>query len=466
MSVMIAGITDRALRWFENYNCSPGIVNKTAGFVVKHINSGNSRRVIRKIQQRRLRSTVQYVAAHSPFYREMFKRLGVRPDDIRTVENLQKLPFTTDDDIRNWMQFLCVPQDRLAAVFATSGTTGEPKRVYFSYREMQMFTNLYALTARMGLAAGRFVGFIALPTRHGLWIGSAIAHRAVERAGGLPIPAGADDTLETIQWMKRFEPNIIFSSPSYMTALTRKAEQEGYRLKIDKVLTGGELLTEEHKKYFHEYWKAQVYDSYGSTEIGGAPTIALPGCCAFHFNDLHLLTEIIDPVTGKPAEEGELVFTTLRREAMPLLRYRSGDRARWVECGCGLPFVAAKVLGRTDKMMVVGDMNLYGRVIVEAISKISGATGRMAIKLLKSGLTDKMVLRVEGDVGAQDVRLALLEAYPEMETNVANGNLILEIETGADLGSQIKAIKIVDERFKRKKSSPKHHHHGNIYFEQ
>ncbi|AGL02344.1 phenylacetate--CoA ligase family protein [Desulfoscipio gibsoniae] len=448
---MIAGITDRAMRWFENYNCLPGIVNKTAGFVVKHINSGNNRRVIRKIQLRRLRSTVQYVAVHSPFYREMFKRLGVRPGDIRTVENLQELPFTTDDDIRNWRKFLCVPQDRLAAIFATSGTTGEPKRVYFSYREMQMFTNLYALTARMG-HAGRVVGFIALPTRHGLWIGSAIAHRAVERAGGLPIPAGADNTVETIQWMKRFEPNIIFSSPSYMTALTRKAEQEGYRLEIDKVLTGGELLTEEHKKYFHEYWKAQVYDSYGSTEIGGALTIALPGCCAFHFNDLHLLTEIIDPVTGKPAEEGELVFTTLRREAMPLLRYRSGDRARWVECGCGLPFVAAKVLGRTDKMMVVGDMNLYGRVILEAISKISGATGRIAIKLLKSGMTDKMVLRVEGDVGAQDVRLALLEAYSEMETNIANGNLILEIETGADLGSQIKAIKILDDR--------------NIYFQQ
>jgi len=445
--VLISGIAEWAMRWFESFNCSPGFVKKSAGLLVKHINNGSNRRVVREIQLRRLRKTMQYVNVYSPFYKNMFNRLGLQPKDIRVVEDLQKLPFTTDDDIRNWRQFLCVPQDRLTAVFATSGTTGEPKRVYFTYREMQMLANLYALTLHM-MHAGKFVGLIALPNRHGLWIGSAIAQRAIERAGGLPIPSGAEDTRETIQWMKRFEPNIIFSSPSYMAALTREAEQEGYRPEIDKVFTGGELLTGEHKKYLNEYWRAEVYDSYGSTEIGGAQTLVLPSCCAFHFNDLHLITEIIDPVTGKPAEEGELVFTTLRREAMPLLRYRSGDRARWTECSCELPLVAAKILGRTDKMMVVGDMNLYGRVIMEAISKIPGATGRIAIRLLKNGLTDQMVLRVEGDVEAEDVRLSLHEAYPELETNIANGNLILDIETSADLGTQIKAIKILDERFK------------------
>lgn len=447
VSVMSVGIAERAMGWFEDHNYSPGIVQKTAGFVVKHIDSGASRRIVREIQLRRLRHTLQYVAARSPFYREMFDRLGLRPADIRSVKDLQKLPFTTANDIRNWKQFLCVPQNRLAAVFTTSGTTGEPKRVYFTYREMQILTNLSALVLRMG-HAGRFVVLIAFPTRHGLWIGSATAHRAIERAGGLPIPAGADETRETIHWMKRFEPNIIFSSPSYMAALAREAEQEGYRPKIDKVLTGGELLTDEHKRYFNEYWGAEVYDSYGSTEIGTAQTIALPGCRAFHFNDLHLVTEIINPATGKPAEEGEMVFTTLRREAMPLLRYRSGDRARWAECGCGLPLATAKIIGRTDEMMVVGDMNLYGWVIIKAISKVPGATGRIAIKLLKRGLTDQMVLRVEGDVGTEDVRRALQEAYPELETNIANGNLILGIETGVDLGGQIKSIKILDERFR------------------
>lgn len=448
MRVLISGITERAMRWFESYNFSPGFAKKSAGLLVKHINNRTNRRVVREIQLRRLRRTMQYITVHSPFYRNMFNRLGMQPEDIRTVEDLQKLPFTTDDDIRNWRQFLCVPQEQLSAVFATSGTTGEPKRVYFTYREMQMLTNLYALTLHM-MHTGRLVGLIALPNRHGLWIGSAIAQRAVERAGGLPIPSGAEDTWETIQWMKRFEPNMIFSSPSYMAALTREAEQEGYRPGIDKVFTGGELLTGEHKKYLNEYWGAEVYDSYGSTEIGGAQTLVLPNCSAFHFNDLHLVTEIIDPVTSKTAEEGELVFTTLRREAMPLLRYRSGDRARWAECSCELPLVAAKILGRTDKMMVVGDMNLYGRVILEAISKIPGATGRIAIRLLKNGLTDQMVLQVEGNVKAEDVQLSLQEAYPELETNIANGNLILDIETSADLGTQIKAIKILDERFKR-----------------
>lgn len=444
---MIAGITEWGMSYFENHNSSPGTVEKVAGFAAKRINSLTGR-LIEDIQIRRLRRSIKYAVSRSPFYMEMFYRLGLRPGDVRTVEDLQKLPFSRAGDIRNWRHFLCVPEERLAAAFTTSGTTGEPKRVYFTYRDMQIMINLSALIMRMG-HEGRFVGLIAFPTRHGLWIGSVSAQRAIERAGGLPIPAGADDTRETIQWMKRFEPNIIFTSPSYMAALTREADREGYRPDIEKILTGGELLTEEHKIYFNEYWGAEVYDTYASTEIGTGHSITLPGCSAFHFNDLHLMTEIIDPATGTPADEGELVFTTLRREAMPLLRYRSGDRARWAECCCGLPLTAAKITGRLDDMMVVGDMNLYGRVMVEAISKAPGATGRIAIKLLKNGLTDQMVLRVEGDAAMEDVRRALREAYPEMETNIANGNLILEVETGANLGAQLKSLKILDERVRK-----------------
>lgn len=449
---MITSIAERAIRRFEWHNCSPGAVKRAAGLVRRMVNSGLNAQVIREIQTIRLQSTLSYVYERSPFYRGMFQRLQIKPDDIRTTGDLKKLPFTTSGDIRDWQQFLCVQPDQLSAVFTTSGTTGEPKRVYFTYREMQMLTNLYAVALRIR-HPGALTGLIALPATHGLWIGSPSVHRAVERAGGLPLPVGAEDPSETLKWMRRFEPNFVFSSPSYMTALTREAEREGYRPKVDRVLTAGELLTSEHKCLLNEYWGAEVYDSYGSTEIGSAQTIAMPECTAFHINDLHLVTEIIDPETGEPAEEGEMVFTTLRREGMPLLRYRSGDRARWSECRCNLPLNAIKIAGRTDDMMVAGDMNLYGRIIVAAVGKVHGATGRVAIELAKKQLTDKMVLSVEGkSVRAEDVEQALFGAYPELEESIENGNILFEIRTGADLGSQLKDLKISDKRFEALKA--------------
>lgn len=443
---MIAAIVDRALREFEIRTTSPKTVRRAARLAEKFLTRDNDAALLRDIQTRRLRRTMQYVYCHSPFYREMFDRVGVRPLDIRALDDLRQLPFTTSKDIRDWRRFLCVPEDELTAVFTTSGTTGEPKRVYYSFRDMQTLTNLDAVALRAE-HPDRIVALIALPMSHGLWMGSATAQRVVERAGGLPIPIGADDPQETLRWMQRFESNVVVSSPSYMTALTREAERAGYRPKLERIALGGEVLTQEQKARFREYWGAAIYNSYGLTEIGGAQTIALPECTAFNMNDLHLVTEIVNPETGKPADEGELVFTTLTREAMPLVRYRSGDRARWSDCPCPLPLSAVQLAGRTDDMFVAGDMNLYGNVIADAVAKVAGTSGRVALHLDKVELTDRLTVRVEGHgVSADDVRNALFAAYPELRVNTANGNLILEIETDVDLGRQIKALKIVDAR--------------------
>jgi phenylacetate-CoA ligase len=279
-------------------------------------------------------------------------------------------------------------------------------------------------------------------------MGWATAQRIVERAGGTPLPVGAGDPEETLRWMQRLEPNVLMSSPSYLTVLTRRAQDRGYRPRVDKILVGGEMLYAAQRARFAEYWHAQVFDSYGATEIGGGQTIVLPECGgAFHLNDLHLVTEIVDPDTGEPAEEGELVFTTLRREAMPLLRYRSGDRAGWAECACWLPARAIRLQGRVDDMFTAGDMNLYGRVIARSIGRIPGSSGHMELVLDKVDLTDRVVVRVEGDgVGQKDVRKALVEDYPKVRRNVDNGNLVLDIETGVELANQIKPVRITDKR--------------------
>ncbi|WP_371373555.1 phenylacetate--CoA ligase family protein [Sporomusa aerivorans] len=442
---MIAEVIDKALRRFEDSNSRPAVVKRAGESLRQLVSKGLNPEILAAIQERRLRDTISYAGLNSPFYRRIFKECGLRPADVRTTADLQKLPFTTSQDILQWQDFLCVPEEKLAAVYTTSGTTGEPKRVYYTFREIQMLSNLYGMVIRIA-HTGRLVALIAMPVGHGLWIGGASVQRAVERAGGLPISVGADNPQETLKWMRRFSPNVIFSSPSYMTALTREAQASGYHSQFDKIILAGEVLTPAHKELFAGYWQAAVFDSYGSTEIGSAQTIALPECKAFHLNDLHLITEIVDPVTGKPAEEGELVFTTIRREGMPLVRYRSGDRARWDKCGCWLPLKAVSIKGRTDDMIVAGDMNLYGRVIADAIGKVAGTTGRVQLLVEKAGLADKLTVRTEGAPDKELVKDALIAAYPQLAVNAENGSLSLIVEVVSELGPQIKNLKIMDLR--------------------
>ncbi|SEO64203.1 phenylacetate--CoA ligase family protein [Propionispora vibrioides] len=442
---MIAEVIDRTLRRFEDQNCRPAAVKRAGAFFKHTVEQGLRPGFIDAVQELRLRHTLRYVQERSPFYRRLFKEYAIKAETIRTVTDLAQLPFTTAADIRQWRDFLCVPEDRLSAVFTTSGTTGEPKRVYYTFREMQALSNLYGMTIRM-VHSGRLVALIALPIGHGLWIGGASVQRAVERAGGLPLMVGADNPAETVTWLKRFSPDMIFSSPSYMTAVTREAQQLGYRIPVGKIALVGERLTAEHKAFFQEYWGAAVFDIYGSTEIGSAQTISLPGCQAFHINDLHLVTEIIDPATGQPAQEGELVFTTLRRDGMPFIRYRSGDRGSWATCPCWLPLRAVHIGGRTDDMIVAGDMNLYGRVIADAVGKVPKTTGRILVRVEKAGLVDQLTVQVEGQPDEILVQAALQKAYPELAVNMKNGNLQLVIEPISSLGQQIKDIRVRDLR--------------------
>jgi phenylacetate-CoA ligase len=438
-----------ALQSFEGRVVKPKRVRQVARLLEKLANRRPDAGFVPHIQRLRLRRTMHYAYNHSPFYRDVFEGHRIRPGDIRQLSDLQELPFTTSDAIRDPHRCLCVPEDQVSAVFTTSGSTGEPKRVYFTWRDTQMLTNLAAVFLRVR-HPGRLWVLIALPIGHGLWIGTPTATRIVERAGGLSIPVGSGDPAQTLRWMQRFKPNVLMSCPSYMTALTREAERGAYQMRLDEILLSGEMLSADHKRYFHEYWGALISDAYGTTEMGGAQAIAGPECTAFSLNELHLATEIVDPATRNPADEGELVFTTLGREAMPLVRYRSGDRVRWADCPCWLPVRGIQLLGRIDDMIVAGDMNLYGQVIADRIARVPAATGRVELVLDKVELTDRLRLRVEGtDPNPEEIRQAVYDAYPEMPMNIQNGNLILEIETGVDLGDQIKALQIVDRRMSR-----------------
>lgn len=447
--MIVARTVDTLLKAFESRVANPALVKRAARAIDATLERGVETDVIRKIQAQRLRETMEYVAEHSPFYREMFRRAGISPKEIDGPAALRNLPFTTSDDIRDVQKFICVPDEELAAVFTTAGSTGKPKRIYYTLKDLQQITNFGALALRVH-HQGRLHALIALPRRHGLWIGSATAESVIRRAGGLPIPVGTGDPQETLEWMRRFEPNVVISAPSYLTALTQAAEDAGYACKLDMIMSGGAMLHEEQQARFETYWGAQVSDGYGMTEIGGAQTLSLPDCDGFHINDFHLVTEIIDPETGEAAAEGELVFTTIRREAMPLLRYRSGDRARWLECSSQIPLPAIQVLGRLDDMIVVGDAHLYGRVIADAVNEIPDSGRHIHIHVDKVGMIDRLTLKVEGEEDIEEaVRDALYSVYPRVRTRVENGQLRVEVTTGADLSDQIKALKVVDERESR-----------------
>ena len=442
---MFTQLMNAALTVFEQQTMPPGVIRRCAPWLWPLLACGSRARVL-ALQCRRLRATVRYTYRHSPFYRAMFDRLSLPPEAIQTPADLRRLPFTTDRDIANWQQFLCVPTDRLSAVYATSGTSGTPKTVYYSYRDLQMLCNMPAIAMR-ALFPRQLTVAVALPLRHGLWIGADIARRVVERSGGLALPLNMDDPRETLHWLQLFTPNALITAPSYLVLLTGEAQRQGYRPPLARIYLGGELLADDMRAFFADYWQADIVSIYGTTEIGAGQVMSLCAGEAYLLNDLQLVAEIVDPESGEPADDGELVCTTLLREAMPLLRYRSHDRARWVADTRGMALSSIHLEGRLDDLLLVGGLHLYAGVIADALAKLPGASGRLALIIDQVDRLDRLTLRVEGrGVAPAEVRQRLLARYPELDEPLANGGILLQIDPDANLGGQLKALQVDDRR--------------------
>lgn len=448
---MIGRSTDVLLSLLEGHAATPGRIRLASKAFGAGLRATWAEGALRDLQRSRLAETLAYAADRSPYYREAFP--GTFPERRREAWDgpaaeaaLAALPFTAPGDVRDWRRFLCVPERELSAVYTTSGTAGEPKIVGFTWGDLQRLTNLWALGMHLENPA-LLRALIALPTMHGLWIGTASATRGIERAGGLPLPIGTPHPSEALDWMRRLAPTTVVSSPSYLTALTRQAEAEGYRPALEGITLGGEPLDPARRQRFAESWSARVTESYGATEIGGPQTIALPGCRGLHLNELQLFTEIVEPGGDAPAEEGDLVFTTLKREAMPLVRYRIGDRARWVACECGLPLRCIQLTGRGDDQVTVGGTHLYAQVVADQVAPLAGGSGRVELVLEREDLRDRLTVRVEGDrVERRAIREAVFEAYPRLAEVVAGELIRFEAEVGADLSGQIKGVRVRDLR--------------------
>jgi len=361
------------------------------------------RAALEQLQLQRLQETVRRVAAHVPFYQGKFGELGVKPGDIRSLADLRRLPFTTSADLRaNYPTgLLAVPLDDALRLHTSSGTTGKPKALFFSRQDVD---NAAELCARSFVMTGvtRQDVFQNMMT-YGMFTGALVTHYGAEKVGCLVLPAGPGNSERQLMLMQDFRTTFLHLTPSYALYLATFLEEHRVDprrdLALRKAFVGAEPYTEETRRKIEAGLGLDVYNSYGLSEMNG-PGVAFE--CeqkhGMHLWEDHFIAEIIDPQTGEPVREGEageLVMTTLCREAMPLLRYRTRDITSFftTPCPCGRTHRRLnRITGRSDDMLIVRGVNIYPQQIERVLMAEPGVGRNYQIAL--EGL-DEMTIKVE-----------------------------------------------------------------------
>lgn len=358
---------------------------------------------LQELQLQRLREVVARVAATVPFYQRKLAEAGVRADDIRSLADVRRLPFTTNTDLReNYPAgLLAVPREEVARLHTSSGTTGKPKALFFSRRDVDQAAELIARCLVMtGCRRGDVLQNMMT---YGLFTGALVMHYGAEKAGLMVIPAGPGNSERQLLLMQDFRTTVFHTTPSYALYLADFMEKAGVDARRDlalrKAFIGAEAHSEETRRKIETAFGIDAYNSYGLSEMNG-PGVAFE--CeekqGMHLWEDHFLLEIIDPATGEPVpdgERGELVLTTLNREAMPLLRYRSRDITAVIPgpCPCGRTHRRlTRITGRADDMLVVRGVNLYPQQIERVLMGVPELGRNYQIHL--RGL-DEMTVKVE-----------------------------------------------------------------------
>ncbi len=330
-----------------------------------------TRKEIEEVRDRRLRAIVKYAFWKSPFYRRKFKESGVDVDRIKSVEDLAKLPITVKQELRDSypLGMCCVPKEEIVRVQMSGGTTGQPVIIPYTRGDVERWKEL--MLRAFYIAGITSKDIIQITPAFGLWNGGFGFHFAADAIDAFVIPLGAGNTRNQIRFMKDFGTTVLCATASYPLRIAEVAEEMGVDLRelpISKLLLGAEPWTEEMRKHIEESFGAKAYDIPGLTEMGGVGTTGFE--CrerrGLHVWEDHYIVEVIDPETGEvvdDGEEGEIVYTSLTREAMPLIRYRSGEVSAVVsreECECGIEHMTIKrIRGRTDDMVIYKGVKFY-----------------------------------------------------------------------------------------------------------
>lgn len=372
------------------------------------------------IQLKRLQETVHRVYKKVPFYRAKMEQQKVSPEDIRSLQDLAKLPFITKQDMRDTYPFglFAVPKEELVRIHASSGTTGKPTVVGYTRRDLKMWTECVSRIAAMGGAAREDVAQICFG--YGMFTGALGLHYGLENIGATMVPSSTGNSEKQIMYMKDFGTTLLVATPSYALRLAEVAYQMGIDPKKDlqvKIgLVGSELLTDAMRAEMHKLWGSDmlVTSNYGMSELMG-PGVSgeCEHLCGMHINEDYFIPEIIDPKTGEvlpPGEKGELVITCIYKEALPLIRYRTKDVTRLIyeKCICGRTTCRMENLdGRTDDMLKIRGVNVFPSQIEEVILSVEEIGPHYEIIVTRKDHTDRLAIRVE--------LLKATDSYRELE---------------------------------------------------
>ena len=364
------------------------------------------REAMEALQLKRLREQVNRVYATVPFYRSKLAEAGFKSGDIRKLDDLARLPFTTKIDLRDTYPFgmFAVPMERVVRIHASSGTTGKPVVVGYTRRDLDTWSELMARTLSCG---GTTSGDVVHNSYgYGLFTGGLGAHYGAEKIGATVIPMSGGNTKRQIMIMQDFGSTILLCTPSYALNLAEVMAEEGVdpdSLKLKCGLFGAEPWSESMRKEIEKKLKISAIDIYGLSEVigPGVSSECIEEKHGLHIFEDHFIPEIIDPATGKRlpyGEAGELVFTTVTKEAFPVLRYRTRDISRLIPtpCSCGRTLVRMeRISGRTDDMLIIRGVNVFPSQIEAVLMEMEGVEPHYQLIVSREGSLDDLEVQVE-----------------------------------------------------------------------
>ena len=407
------------------------------------------------LQLERLQWTLRHAYANVPAYQRKFEAAGVHPDDCRELSDLAKFPFTTKQDLRENYPFgmFAVPQSEVRRVHASSGTTGKPTVVGYTEQDIDTWATVVARSIHA--AGGRPGHKVHIAYGYGLFTGGLGAHYGAEKLGCTVIPASGGMTARQVQLITDFEPEVIMVTPSYMLTLLDEFERQGVdprKSSLKVGIFGAEPWTEQMRTEIEERFAIDAVDIYGLSEVMG-PGVAQE-CVetkdGLHIWEDHFYPEVIDPFTEEPlpgGASGELVFTSLTKQALPIIRYRTRDLTT-LSPGTARPAFRrmAKVTGRTDDLIILRGVNVFPTQIEEVVLRVEGLSPHFQLIRSTRGRLDALTVRVEARADADDRTRAASELAARVKDGVGVSVDVEVVDPDTLERSVGKMRRVLDER--------------------
>lgn len=420
-----------------------------------------SRDELRHVQSERLRETVERVYFNVPYYRHKMQEAGIGPESVNSIDDIRKLPFTTKDDLRDNYPFglFAVPMSEIVRLHASSGTTGKPTVVGYTRNDISTWSEVMART--LTCAGANRNDFIQIAYGYGLFTGGLGLHYGGEKIGASVIPISGGNTTRQLQLMRDLGTTVLACTPSYALFLAEAIQESGIdpdEIKLKAGVFGAEPWTENMRREIETKLRIKAIDIYGLSEVIG-PGVASECLLqdGLHINEDHFYPEIIDPLTLEVLPEGstgELVFTTITKEGLPLIRYRTRDltRLRYEKCDCGRTFVRMdKCLGRSDDMLIIRGVNLFPSQIETILLEMTEIKPHYLIIIDRVNNLDTIELQVEVDEKFFQDKISELQGIREklnhnLESSTGLSFKVTLVEPKTIERSEGKARRVIDKR--------------------